>query len=135
MGRSSFWRRSSAALAPGLYRLAAILFLPLAALAQQPHEQEIQRAIIQLDQRTADFARSAPSEPLPPSVGQPLHPDPEIARQLRPYERMRMAEEREHVLRLPPPVIRERKAASEPLPLPGGPRAGVDPVTNPSVPN
>ena len=102
-------------------------------MAQQPHEQEIQRAIIELDRRSAEFARGAPSEPLPPAVGLPLHPDPEIARQLRPYERIRVAEERQHVLQLPPPVVRGK--SPKPLPLPGGPRAGVDPVTNPSVPN
>jgi hypothetical protein len=51
---------------------------------------------------------------------------------LRPYERMRMAEERErHVLRLPPPVLRE---ADKPLPLPGRPQRGVDPVTVPGSP-
>ena len=44
-----------------------------------------------------------------------------------------MAEERVHVLQLPPPVVRGK--AEKPLPLPGGPRAGVDPVTNPSVSN
>jgi hypothetical protein len=116
-------------------RLAALLLIaaPLACLAQQPHEQEIQRALIQLDQRTAEFARSAPAEPLDPHVGRPLHPDPEIARQLRPYERMKMAEEREAVLRLPPPVV--RKKPEKPLPLPGGPQPGVDPVTLPGVPN
>lgn len=116
-------------------KLAVIAFVPLVALAQQPHEQDILRAIIRLDQRTADFARGVPSEPLAPGAGQSLHPDPELARQLRPYQRMRMAEEREHVLQLPPPVVRDRKAVSDPLPLPGGSRAGVDPVTNASVPN
>lgn len=88
-----------------------LLFWPLAVLAQNPHEQDIQRALIQLDQRSAEFAR-----------------------QLRPYERMKAAEARgELVLRLPPPVV--RRELDKPLPLPGGPRAGVDPVTNPGVPN
>jgi hypothetical protein len=113
--------------------LAALLLCPLACFAQQPHEQEIQRAVIQLDQRTAEFARGAAPAPLDPHVGRPLHPDPEIARQLRPYERMKMAEEREYTLRLPPPVI--QKEIEKPLPLPGGPRAGVDPVTLPGQPN
>jgi hypothetical protein len=61
-------------------------------------------------------------------VGQPLSADPEIARQLRPYERMRMAEQDAHVLQLPPPVVRE---TGEPLPLPGRPQPGVDPVEVP----
>ena len=110
--------------------LAALLFCPLLCFAQ--HEREIQRAIIQLDQRTADFARGTPSAPLDPRVGQALHPDPEIARQLRPYERMKAAEGSEFVLRLPPPV--EQPKIDKPLPLPGGPRPGVDPVTLPGGP-
>jgi hypothetical protein len=72
-------------------------------------------------------------------AGRALSPDPEIARQLQPYERARLAQEAEYVLRFSPP--RElRKAEPEPafrrtLPLPGGPRPGVDPVTVPSVGN
>jgi hypothetical protein len=58
-------------------------------------------------------------------AGRPLHPDPEIARQLQPYERQKLADER--VLMLPPPVI-QVKPAERPLPLPGGPRHGVDPI-------
>jgi hypothetical protein len=114
-----------------------LLLVPLAGFAQNPHQQEIQRALIQLDQRTADFARGAAPQPLDPLVGRPLHPDPEIASQLLPYERMKAAEQ--HELRLPPPVIRTKKSGSDPdfkpLPLPGGPRAGVDPVTLPGLPN
>ena len=113
--------------------VAALLLCPLACLAQQPHEQDIQRALIQLDQRGADFARGNASPPLGPHVGRPLDPDPEIARQLRPYERMKAAEEREaNVLRLPPPVVWKDE---KPLPLPGGPRPGVDLVTAPRVPD
>lgn len=113
-------------------RLPAVaLLVPLACLAQQPHEQEVQRALIELDRRAADFARGQPSAPLEPHVGQPLHADPELARQLRPYERMKLAEEREFILRLPPPVVRQRPA--KPLPLPGGPERAVDPVTLPGV--
>ena len=95
--------------------LVLLLFLPLACLAQQPHEQEIQRALIELDRRTADFSNRTLENP---HVGRPLHPDPEIARQLRPYERMTTAEQH-----------------SKPLPLPGGPRAGVDSVTLPGLPD
>ena len=116
---------------------ALLLIFPVAGLAQQPHQQEIQRALIQLDQRSADFARGTHSAPLDPTVGRPLHPDPEIARQLVPYERMKNAEQ--HELLLPPPVIVTKKSGSDPdskpLPLPGGPRAGVDPVTLPGLPN
>ena len=113
--------------------LFALAFLPLVCVAQQPHEQEIQRAIIELDRRSADFsAQRAPAgEPLDPHVGRQLHPDPVIARELRPYERMRMAEQRSHVLQLPPPVV--QKKVEKPLPLPGGPRPGVDPVAPPGL--
>jgi hypothetical protein len=114
-------------------RLFFLVLWPFACFAQQPHEQEIQRALIQLDERSAAFARGTPPQPLDPHAGRPLHPDPEIARQLRPYERMQAAEAREpHVLRLPPPVVR---TSEKPLPLPGGPRAGVDPVKPAGVAN
>jgi hypothetical protein len=107
--------------------VAALLLFPLACPAQHPHEREVQRALIELDRRSADFSSNRP--PLEPHVGQPLNADPEIARQLRPYERMRMAEQ--HVLQLPPPVIRDD--AEKPLPLPGGPKRGVDAVTLPGA--
>jgi hypothetical protein len=124
-------------------KLILIVFaaaLPPAVLAQQPHEQEVQRALIELDRRSAEFARGQPpsSTPLPPYAGQPLSPDPEVARQLRPYERMRIAEEGAHVLQLSPPVNRtEEKASSKekgsfkPLPLPRRPESVVDPVDLP----
>jgi hypothetical protein len=110
---------------------AALLACPLGCLAQQPHQEEIQRALILRDQRSAEFARGAPPAPLDPRAGRPLHPDAIIADQLRPYERERAAREREeNVLRLPPPVVQKDE---KPLALPGGPRAGVDPVTAPRV--
>lgn len=108
--------------------VVVLLAVPIACFAQQPHEQEVQRALIELDRRSAEFSRDQPFEPLPPHVGQPLSADPQIARELRPYERMRMAERDEHVLQLPPPVVRE---TGKPLPLPGGPQTGVDTVEVP----
>src|SRR6185436_1060884 len=110
--------------------LAAAMFLcPLTCAAQQLHQQEIQRALIQLDQRSADFARGTVSPPLDPFVGRPLHPDPEIAQQLRPYERLKAAEASEApVLRLPPPAVRQTvRKIDKPLPLPGGPRGALEP--------
>lgn len=109
----------------------AVLFLlfPLTGFAQHPHEQEVQRALIELDRRGADFARGAVPQPLEPHVGQPLSSDPEIARQLRPYERMRTAEA--YVLSLPPPAVRKKE--EKPLALPGGRLSVVDPVTAPRV--
>jgi hypothetical protein len=112
---------------------AAIFGCPLACVAQQLHQQEIQRAVIQLDQRGADFARGTVSPPLDPHVGRPLHPDPEIAQQLRPYERLKAAEAAEPpVLRLPPPAVRK---IDKPLPLPGGPSGALEPnpITSPRV--
>ena len=120
-----------------MFRLtAALLLFPLVCLGQHPHEREVQRALIELDRRSADFSSNRP--PLEAHVGQPLHADPEIARQLRPYERMRMAEEGAHVLQLSPPVDRteekassREKGSSAPLPLPGRPQSVVDPVDLP----
>lgn len=114
----------------------ALLAVALPSFGQQPHAQEIQRALIQLDERGAAFARGSPPQPLDPHAGRPLHPDPEIARELRPYERMKAAEAREaNVLRLPPPVVRNHmvRKDAKPLPLPGGPQGGVNSVTRSSL--
>jgi len=106
------------------------------------NDQEIQRALIQRDQQSAEFAAGvrgggdrASLEALHARqqlevTTQPLHPDPAVARQLEPYQRQKMADER--VLVLPPPVV-QAKPAERPLPLPGGPRHGVEPVTLPRV--
>ena len=106
-------------------RLLLLAFVPLTCFAN-PHAQEIQRAVMQLDQRTAEFARGVAPQPLPADAGRPLHIDPVIARELRPYERIKAQEG--YVLRLPPPVVRQKK----PLPLPSsdprGPRHGVEPI-------
>lgn len=103
-----------------------------------PHEEEIHRALIQRDQQSAEFAAGANRGFLELlhqrqllEAGRPLSTDPAVARELRPYERARMAQEREgFVLQLPPPRVR---SGSDPdlgaLPLPGGPRHGVEPVT------
>jgi hypothetical protein len=110
-------------------RFLLLALLPLTCLAN-PHAQEIQRALIERDRQSADFARGVASQPLPADAGRPLHPDPVIARELRPYERMRDAEARE--IRFAPPVVLRKKSAADadakPLPLPGGPRHGVEPI-------
>jgi hypothetical protein len=113
------------------------------ALTCLANDQEIQRALIQRDQQSAEFAAGvrggdrASLEALHArqrlEVGtQPLHPDPAVARQLEPYQRQKMADER--TLVLPPPVVQARPP-EKPLPLPGGPRHGVDPVTAHGTPN
>jgi hypothetical protein len=116
-------------------RFPLVLLVPLTCFAQQPHEREVQRAIIELNERSAAFARGEPPRPLAPHVGQPLHADPEVARQLRPYERMRVAGEGPFVLQLPPPAVQQKKSGSDPdlkpLPLPGRPQSVVDPVELP----
>ena len=107
------------------------------------NEQEIQRALIQRDQQSAEFAAGvrggdrASLEALHARqrlevTTQTLHPDPAVARQLEPYQRQKMADER--ALVLSPPVV-QVKPAEKPLPLPGGPRHGVEPVTAHGTPN
>ena len=107
-------------------RLALLLaLLPFYCLADQPHAREIHRAVMQLDQRSAEFSRGIAPQALPPTAGTPLHVDPVIAREWRPYERMKSAEGA-HELRLAPPVVLRKP--ERPLPLPGGPRHGVEPI-------
>ena len=111
-------------------RLLLLAFVPLTCLAD-PHAQEIQRALMQLDQRTVEFARGVAPQPafssLPAEAGRALHHDAVIARELRPYERFKAMEAASegYVLRLPPPRVR---AEEKPLPLPGGPRHVVEPI-------
>ena len=113
------------------------------ALSGLANDQEIQRALIQRDQQSAEFAAGvrggdrASLEALHARqrlevTTQPLHPDPAVARQLEPYQRQRMADER--TLVLPPPVIQELKEPERPLPLPGGPGHVVDPIPAHSTP-
>jgi hypothetical protein len=107
------------------------------------NDQEIQRALIQRDQQSAEFAAGvrggdrASLEALHARqrlevTTQTLHPDPAVARQLEPYQRQKMADER--ALVLSPPVVAVRPA-EKPLPLPRGPRHGVEPVTAHGTPN
>src|SRR4051812_5712758 len=81
---------------------------PLASSQDREAERAIQRALIQRDQQSAEFARRSDrldnlnAQQLR-DAGQPFitNPDPEVARQLLPYERQRMTQEREQ---LPPPA-------------------------------
>ena len=106
------------------------------------NDQEIQRALIQRDQQSAEFAAGvrggdrASLEALHARqrlevTTQTLHPDPAVARQLEPYQRQKMADER--ALVLSPPVLQVRPA-EKPLPLPGGPGHVVDPIPAHSTP-
>jgi hypothetical protein len=123
-------------------RLAAIVAWALAGSCLA-NDQEIQRALIQRDQQSAEFAAGvrggdrASLEALHARqrlevTTQTLHPDPAVARQLEPYQRQKMADER--ALIFSPPIV-QIKPAEKPLPLPRGPRHGVDPVTAHGTPN
>ena len=111
--------------------LAAVV-LGLLALPASAQQQEIQRALIQRDQQSAEFAartRGADtvrleqlhSQQLLDTMARPAAPE------LQGYERQKMADER--VLVFPPPrVTSERFRDERLLPLPGGPERLVDPV-------
>ena len=100
------------------------------ALADEYTEQAIRRALIQRDQQSAEFAAQLQGRSLDALHARQLL---EPASQFHGYERQHMTQEREAVLQLPPPVIAARKKPEAPLPLPGRPRPGVDPVTPQSL--
>jgi len=129
-------------------RSALSILLALAPAVASPQQQDIQRALIQRDQQSAEFAAQLKGgiearrqlellhEQQLREAGQPLGPRPDVARPLLPYQRERMTQDREgYLLRLPPPVARPQRPRPEdaPLPLPGGPRPGVEPIAAPSV--
>jgi ABC-type microcin C transport system duplicated ATPase subunit YejF len=112
--------------------LAALGAAPLAA-AQDANtivQQEIQRALIQRDQQSAEFSNRR-LESLHARQLQELV-QPALPQDLAPYQRQRMADERTFVL--PPPVV-VVKPPEKPLPLPGGPRHGVDPIPAQGTPH
>jgi len=122
-------------------RLAFLFALLLSSGYSIAQQQEIHRALIQRDQHSAEFAAQlrgsqerAQLEALHArqlsEALVPLSLDPTLANALLPYQRARMSEER--VLRFAPPAgikSAPEPDSSAPLPLPGGPRPGVDPVT------
>ncbi|HEY2337061.1 MAG TPA: hypothetical protein VGI18_06830 [Burkholderiales bacterium] len=128
-----------------LFAAAFMLAFAAPALAQLPqHQVEIQRALIQRDQQSADFARgTSPARDALNArqlrdAGQPLSPDPTIARELLPYQRETMAREREMFPPLndrPVPAAKSAPKVDQGLPLPGsgGPPQVVEPVAGPSV--
>ncbi len=110
------------------------------------HEQEIQRALIERDQQSAAFAAGvrggaearrqveALNEAQLREVQQPALLPEAIVPHARAGQRARLAQERE--LRFAPPVPRPApdSASKAPLPLPGGPQPGVDPVAPDRLP-
>ena len=126
----------------------AILIAWGMAVPCQANDQEIQRALVQRDQQSAAFAAGVRggdrasldalhARQLTEVGTQSLHPDPAVARQMQPYQRQKMADER--ALVLPPPVIQSVKAAEKPAfspsPLPGGPGHVVDPIPAQGTPH
>jgi hypothetical protein len=94
-----------------------ILLLTLASLPASAQQAEVQRALIERDRQSAEFARPELRE---------LH----LRRDLqhlpaRPDERALEARERDAFL---PPEAAPATRTYPPLPLPGGPRHGVDPI-------
>jgi len=130
--------------------IAGALAIPAPAPAQQ---QEMNRAVIERDQQSAEFAarlRGQDTRALENLHARqlretlvPLSPNPDIARQLLPYQRGIMAQKRAqeiaatpqgaiaggHVRFDSPVFARPAADVRAPLPLPGGPQPGVDPVT------
>lgn len=111
---------------------AAPLLLVLALGAAFAQEQDIQRALIQRDQQSAEFAAgvrgASPGElqrleNLGAEQLQSVERD--LPAGLRPYERQRAADQR--TLVLSPPVVRV-KALEKPRPLPGAMTSVVDVV-------
>ena len=113
-------------------RFLALLAIALPALAQ---EAEVQRALIERDQRTAEFAARLQGVPLEElqrletlGARQLLGVERSLPRELRPYERQAAARETERfVLRLPPPVVRAPQV-EHPRPLPARMPCAVDVV-------
>jgi hypothetical protein len=115
-----------------LLALLLLAAVPLVA-AQDANtivQQEIQRALIQRDQQSAEFSNRG-LESLHARQLQELAA-PSVPPHLMPYQRQRMADER--VLALPPPVVQVRPD-EKPLPLPGGQRHGVDPIPAQGTPH
>ena len=112
--------------------------------SSQANDQEIQRALVQRDQQSAAFAAGVRggdrasldalhARQLTEISTQSLHPDPAVARQMQPYQRQKMSDER--ALVLPPPVLQQARTAEKPLPLPGGPGHVVDPIPAQGTPH
>ena len=110
-------------------RLVLLLAFAFPAVAQ---EREVQRALMQRDQQSAEFAARLRGAPLAEqqrlenlSAQQLLEVARDLPQELRPYERQQAA--REHILALPPPVVRAADA-EKPRPLPAKMPGVVDVV-------
>ena len=92
--------------------------VPFGAAAQNPHQAEIDRALIQRDRQSAEFSRPELRD---------LHTQQDMQnRAPRPDERALQARERDAYPR--PEKAAPPGASPGALPLPGGPVHGVDPI-------
>ena len=113
--------------------LLMFVAFPLTGTCQQ---QDIQRALIQRDQQSAEFARKG-LESL--HVRQLQEASQPLPAHLLPYQREKMKQESDQAKIGTDPISRPEKGSVpnfpdyRPLPLPGGPRHGVEPVPAPSV--
>lgn len=115
-----------------LFVLIAALAVPLTGYGQQ---QEIQRALIQRDQQSAEFANKGLETLHARQLQEASQPLPG---HLPPYQRERMKRERDQAKTGTDPISSEKGSVPNfpdyrPLPLPGGPRNGVDPIPVTSV--
>ena len=102
-----------------------LLFISAAAAAQ---DDALRRAVIERDQQSAEFAAGVRRGQL-----EALHQRQLLEATTLPepagYARARMTRERDaQLLQLSPPVLTAPKRNDAPLPLPGGPAHGVDPI-------
>jgi hypothetical protein len=117
-------------------RFFAAFVLLVISFSSHSDDREIQRALIQRDQQSAEFANrrleTLHSNQLR-DAGRPLSPDPVIARELLPYERQQMAREREMFPPIDQPAKFVPPAQALPLPGSGGPPHVVQPISTPSI--
>lgn len=123
-------------------RFVLLIAVALPAFAQ---EQDVQRALIQRDQQSAEFALrlKQSQEGAQPAPGDNRHlreqqemenlserqlqsVQKDTPQELRPYERQKATDER--TLSLPPPAVKSQPPRS-PKPLPGQMPEAVTPVT------
>ena len=95
-----------------------VALVPNWAVAQNPHQAEIDRALIERDRQSAEFSRPELRDLHTRQDQQNLPP--------RPDERSRQARERDAHPR--PSQVAPPAASPGALPLPGGPGHGIDPI-------
>jgi len=98
-------------------KLVLALLVAFPAFASN-HEKEVERALIERDRQSAEFSNRSLEGFHSRQLTEPGRPD----------ERARQARERETELLRAPPLGRSGSDPEFPLPLPGGPVHGVDPV-------